>query len=73
MKVKKKMEVYKENEDYIIERTNEFNHAFKKRYSKAGFIEALQHYKTHGKLEDYDIEASEEVWALVVNTLAKEH
>lgn len=72
MKAEKRLEIYKENEDYVIERINEFNHASKKRYSKAGLIEALENYKVHGNLEEYDIQISDELWSLVVNTLAKE-
>lgn len=68
----KVLKIYKENDDYVMERINEFNAAFKRHYSKAGLIEALQEYKTLGELEKYDIQASNEVWALVINTLSQE-
>ncbi|MFB4473735.1 hypothetical protein ACDI16_12495 [Oceanobacillus caeni] len=70
--VEKTLKIYKENDDYVMERINEFNHAFKKHYSKAGLIEALQEYKVLGELEKYDIQASNDVWALVINALSQE-
>lgn len=65
------LKIYKENDDYVMERIND-NATFKRHYSKAGLIVALQEYKTLGELEMYDIQASNEVWALVINALSQE-
>lgn len=65
------LKIYKENDDYVMERIND-NATFKRHYRKAGLIVALQEYKTLGELEKYDIQASNEVWALVINALSQE-
>lgn len=71
MEAEKVLKVYKDNDDYVLERINQFGHAFKKRFSKAGLIEALQQYKTTGELEEYDIQAADDVLTLVINTLSE--
>lgn len=64
----KKLRVYKENGEFVIERVNEFNHAFKRSFmSENGLFEGLSVYKD--TLENYELEVSEELWAVVVNFL----
>lgn len=64
----KKIKVYMENGEFAIERVNEFNHSTKRYFlSEEGLKEGLDAYKP--VLHDYDIEVSEELWALVINHL----
>lgn len=67
----KKLQIFKEQDDYVIRRINEFGTTFERRYSKAGLIEAIQQYKTLGELEKYDIQAGDDLWPLVINTLSE--
>lgn len=64
----KKLRIYKENGEFVIERVNEFNHAFKRSFiTEEGLKEGLDAYLP--VMEEYKIEASEDVRALVINHL----
>ncbi|WP_087974584.1 hypothetical protein [Oceanobacillus rekensis] len=64
----KTLKIYKDNNEFVIERVNEFNHATKRTYiSEEGLKEALQSYKP--VIEEYEIEVSKELWAFVINYL----
>jgi hypothetical protein len=64
----KKLLIYKENGEFVIERVNEFNHAFKRNFiSEQGFLEGLQSYQQ--VISEYELEVSEELWSMVLNFL----
>lgn len=64
----KKLQIYKENGEFVIERVNEFNHAFKRNFiSEQGLLEGLQSYQP--VIDEYELEVSDELWSLVINFL----
>ncbi|EJP0467934.1 hypothetical protein NVA59_005409 [Escherichia coli] len=64
----KKLLIYKENDDFVIERVNEFNHAFKRTFiSEQGLLEGLQAYRL--VISEYQLEVSDELWSMVLNFL----
>ncbi|EOW8912828.1 hypothetical protein ACOVAE_003051 [Listeria monocytogenes] len=64
----KKLLIYKENGEFVIERVNEFNHAFKRNFiSEQGLFEGLQSYQP--VIDEYELEVSDELWSLVLNFL----
>lgn len=64
----KKLLIYKEKDEFVIERVNEFNHAFKRNFiSEQGLLEGLQSYKP--VIGEYQLEVSDELWSLVINCL----
>lgn len=64
----KKLRIYKENGEFVIERVNQFNHATKRFFiSEEGLKEGLQVYKP--VMEEYELEVSDELWSFVVNFL----
>lgn len=64
----KKLLIYKINNEFVIERVNEFNHAFKRNFiSEQGLLEGLQSYKP--VISEYQLEVSDELWSLVINFL----
>lgn len=64
----KKLQVYKENGEFVIERVNEFNHAWKRSFiSEEALKEGLRAYKD--VLADYQLDVSDELWAFVINYL----
>lgn len=64
----KKLKVYKENGEFVIERVNEFNHATKRRFiTEEGLKDGLDAY--HPVISEYEIEPSEDVRTLVINHL----
>jgi len=66
--VEKTLKIYKENNEFVVERINQFNHATKRRYlTENGLKEALKAYKP--VLSEYDIDASDEIWSQVLNYL----
>lgn len=66
----KTLKIYKQNDEFVIERVNEFNHATKRFFiTEEGLKEGLDAYRL--VIEQYEIEASEDVWALVINHLNK--
>lgn len=67
----KKLLVYMENEEFVVERVNEFTHATKRFFAtEDGLFEAIEVYKP--VLSDYDIQISDELWAKVINFLNSE-
>lgn len=67
----KKLRIYKENEEFVIERVNEFNHATKRKFiSENGLLEGLLAYQP--VIDEYELEVSDELWALVINYLNSE-
>lgn len=65
----KKLSIYKENEEFVIKRTNEFNHATKRLFiSEEGLKEGLQAYRS--VMDEYELEVSKELWAFVINFLS---
>lgn len=66
----KKLLIYKKNGEFVIERVNEFNHATKRYFiSEDGLKEGLDAYLP--VIDEYQIEAAEDIWALVINHLSK--
>lgn len=64
----KKLQIYKENGEFVIERVNQFDHATKRFFMlEEGFKEGLQAYKP--VINEYELEVSEELWAFVINFL----
>ncbi|MGM0845764.1 MAG: hypothetical protein ACQEUT_12365 [Bacillota bacterium] len=56
----KKLSVYKENGEFVIERINQFDHATKRTFlSEEGLLEGLHDYLD--VLEEYDLDVSEEL------------
>lgn len=63
--IMKKLLIYKENEEFIIERVNEFNHSFKNKFiSEQEFHEGLKTYKP--VIEEYELEVSEDLWGSTI-------
>lgn len=64
----KKLKIYKENGEFVIERINEFNHATKRFFvTQDGLFDRLKTYGTG--IADYQLDVSEELWATVINFL----
>lgn len=64
----KKLSIYKDNDQFVIERINEFNHATKRFFiTKDGLKEGLQAYQP--VIDQYEVEVSEDLWAFVINLL----
>lgn len=64
----KTLKIYKQNDEFVIERVNEFNHATKRFFiTEEGLKEGLDSYRL--VMEQYEIEASEDVRTLVINHL----
>ncbi|WP_299833688.1 hypothetical protein [uncultured Metabacillus sp.] len=62
----KKLLIYKENGEFVMERVNEFNHAVKRHFiSEEGLLEGLQSYQQ--VIAEYELEVIDELWPLVVN------
>ncbi|WP_240628763.1 hypothetical protein [Bacillus salacetis] len=65
----KKLHVYKEQGEFVIERINQFDHATKRTFlSEKGLFEGLQNYQD--VLQEYDLDVSEELWARVIQFLS---
>lgn len=65
----KKLKIYKENGEFVIERVNQFNHATKRLFiSEEGLKEGLQSYQM--VISEYELEVSEELWAFVIKFLS---
>lgn len=64
----KKLSIYKQNDEFVIERTNQFNHATKRFFtSEEGLKEGIQAYMDF--LDEYELNVSNELWATVINIL----
>lgn len=69
-KPEKKLEIYKEDGEFVIRRTNEFNHATKRYFiTEEGLKEGLDAYEP--VMHEYELEVSNDLWALVINHLNK--
>lgn len=67
----KKLLVYKENDEFVIERVNEFNHSTKHYFiTEEGLKEGLDAYDP--VIHEYALEVSKELWAMVINHLGRE-
>ncbi|MEQ6378624.1 hypothetical protein RZN25_17600 [Bacillaceae bacterium S4-13-56] len=61
----KRLNIYKENDEFTLERINEFNHATKRVFlTEEGLLDALEIY-IH-VLDQYDLNVSDELWAAVI-------
>ncbi len=68
----KKLIIFKDNQDYVVQRTNEFGTKFEKRFvTEQGLEECLKDYKTNNVIDDYEIETSDDLWKFVIDTLGK--
>lgn len=66
----KKLIIYKADNDFVIERVNEFNHASKRFFiTEEGLKEGLDAYRP--VIDEYKLEVSKDLWALVINHLNK--
>ncbi|PAQ15044.1 hypothetical protein CD798_08350 [Bacillaceae bacterium SAOS 7] len=64
----KKLLIYKDDQDFVIERVNQFNHSFQRKFiSEQGLIEGLQSYEL--VMDEYELEVAEDLWALVVGAV----
>jgi len=64
----KKLHIYKENDEFVIEKVNEFNHATKRSFiSEEGLFEHLEVYKD--VLDQYKLEVTDDLWSKVLNYL----
>ena len=66
----KKLKIYKTDEGEVcLERINQFNHSTKRLFiSEQGLLEALDDYPN---LSDYEIEAEQELWSVIIKHLNK--
>lgn len=65
----KTLKIYKQDDEFVLERINQFGTSFKSAFITAdGLKEALDYYKW--VIHEYQIVAAEDVWALVVNHLS---
>lgn len=65
----KKLQIYKENGEFVFERVNQFNDTTKRSFfiSEEGLKEGLQAYQP--VISEYELEVSEDLWAFVINFL----
>ncbi|MDC3422867.1 hypothetical protein NC661_21215 [Aquibacillus koreensis] len=64
----RKLKIYMENGEFIVERINEFNNATKRTFlTEEGLLEGLGAYIE--VLDQYELEVSDELWAKVINFL----
>jgi hypothetical protein len=65
----KELSIYKENDEFVIERTNEFNHTTKRVFASVdGLFEGLEAYKDI--MDQYKLDVSSELWAMVINYIS---
>jgi hypothetical protein len=68
----KKLRIYKDYNEFVIERINEFNHSTKRCFiTENGLKEGLEAY-SQDDLSQYDIQVSPELWAMVLNQLQRQ-
>jgi hypothetical protein len=64
----KTLSIFRTDEGIIVERKNEFGAKFKSVYAtENGLKECLDVYKSTDTIADYQLEVSDEFWALVIN------
>jgi hypothetical protein len=67
----KTLRIYKKNDEFVLERVNEFNHSTKRFFiTEAGLLEALDGYAAD-KLEAYRLDVSENLRTLLANHLGQ--
>ncbi|WP_054860087.1 hypothetical protein [Gracilibacillus sp. JCM 18860] len=60
------------NQDFVVQRINDFGTKFERRFvTKQGLEECLKDYKTNNVIDDYEIETSDDLWKFVIDTLGK--
>lgn len=66
----KTLKVYKENDEFVIERVNEFNHSTKRFFiTEEGLKEGIDAY--HAVIDEYEIQVVKELQTLVIKHLNK--
>lgn len=64
----KKLKIYRESDELVLERVNPFNHSTKRYFiTERGLIEALEAYPD---LTEYELEVDADLWE-IVNQLKK--
>lgn len=67
----KKLKIYRENGEYVIERVNQFGHSTKRFFiTEAGLIEGIEAYNP--VISEYEIELDEHLWRIVKDQLKRE-
>ena len=70
-KPSKTLKVYKENDAFVIERVNEFDHSFKRYFiTEEGLKEGVDSY--HLVMDEYDLQVSEDLWAMIIKHLSNQ-
>lgn len=73
MDKEKTLKIYKEGDEFVIERINQFNHSHKSYWFEEGLKEQLTSYANSGILETHEIVAEDnEIWSLVINHLTQD-
>lgn len=64
----KKLSIFKENDQFVIEHIDEFNHATKQYFSTENdLLKGLSGYQD--VMSDYELDVTEDLWAKVINFL----
>jgi hypothetical protein len=64
----KTLTIFRDNDDIVVERKNQFGTAFKKVFeTEKGMLDYLEVYKSTDTIADYQLHVSEEFWSLVIN------
>lgn len=64
----KKLMIFRENDDFVVERVNEFNHGTKRFFaSEEALLEGLQDCESI--IADYELHIIPELWSTVINFL----
>ncbi|HWJ77579.1 MAG TPA: hypothetical protein VNR61_05850 [Niallia sp.] len=67
----KKLKIYMENEEFVIEHVNSFGHGIKRSFiSENALKESLDSYAA--VIDQYELEVSDELWAMVINYVSSE-
>lgn len=65
------LSVFRTDEGIIVERKNEFGTRFKKVFETVeSMLEYIDTYKQTGKIDEYELNISNEFWAMVINFLS---
>ena len=68
----KKLLIYKEDDEFVFNRVNEFGTSFKSQFKTIeGLLERLEIYQRMNKLDEYQLDVSKELWSQVINFLNK--
>ncbi len=67
----KKLKIYMENGEFVIEHVNSIGHSTKRSFlSENGLKESLDSYAA--VIDQYELEVSDELWAMVLNYVSSE-